>query len=261
MRLIKDLPYAWYPNPTLRLDLYLPDNHPGPLPVILWVCGGGWRGSSKENATVWLVDHGFALAAIEYRVSGEAIAPANIHDCKAAVRWLRAHAAAHGLDPERIGAFGASAGGHLVALLGASHGVPALEGDGGNPHESSAVRAVCDFCGPSDLTRIAIPAVRQQFALLYEVTAQYLGGQVEQRSELARLVSPLTYASRSTPPMLIVHGREDDVVPVEESIILHEALRKAGADVALQVRDGQGLALRYGEHDPIVLSFFQRTLG
>ncbi|NQU12050.1 alpha/beta hydrolase [bacterium] len=258
--MIKNLPYTDCDGRKLRLDLYRPADGAGPWPVILWVCGGGWRGCSKDDPPRWLAECGFALASIEYRVSGEAIAPANIHDCKAAVRWLRAHAGEHRLDPERIGAWGGSAGGHLVALLGVSHGVAELEGTGGNPDWSSAVRAACDFCGPSDLTRMAIPAVRQRFAVLYEVTAQYLGGPVEERLDLARLVSPITYASKSSPPLLIVHGQDDDVVPVEESLELHEALQQAGADVTLQVRERTGHGLDVQARDDLVLAFFRRTL-
>jgi acetyl esterase/lipase len=259
-RIIRNLPYAQYGNRTLLLDLHLPGGSEGLCPVILWVCGGGWRGCSKDGAPAWLVEHGFAVASILYRVSSEAIAPANIHDCKAAVRWLRANAHTHRLDPDRIGAFGSSAGGHLVALLGLSQGVKELEGNGGNAEQSSAVQAVCDFCGPSDLTRIAIPEIRKNFALLYEVTAQYLGGPVEERRELARLVSPLSYVSRACPPMLIVHGKEDNVVPVEESLGLHEALKSAGADVTLQVLEDAGHGWEQQRTNDSVASFFRQPL-
>lgn len=259
-RIVQDLPYANYNGRVLRLDLYLSDRTEGATPVILWLYGGGWRGGSKANPPSWIVAHGFALAAIDYRLSGEAIAPANVHDCKAAVRWLRANAKLHRCDPDRIGVFGASAGGHLAALLGPTPGVDELEGNGGNEGWSSEVQAVCDFCGPSDLTRIAIPEVRQRFALLYEVTQQYLGGPVEQRSELARLVSPLHHVSNACPPTLIVHGEVDAVVPVEESLLLHQALQDAGVDVSLCVLRGAGHGWDWQLTNDAVISFFKRTL-
>jgi dipeptidyl aminopeptidase/acylaminoacyl peptidase len=119
---------------------------------------------------------------------------------------------------------------------------------------------VCDFCGPTDLTRIAIPEIRGQFPTLYEVTAQYLGGPVEQRTELARQVSPLTYVSQDVPPTLIVHCRGDAVVPVEESLIYYEALQQAGADVELRILDIESHAVPIDLAKDDVVEFFQRTL-
>ncbi|MBI4028599.1 MAG: alpha/beta hydrolase [Verrucomicrobia bacterium] len=226
----------------------------------MWLSGGGWRNCNKEGVELFLIRHGFALASINYRVSVKAIVPANILDCKAAVRWLRRHAKEYGLDPHRIGVWGSSAGGHLAALLGASNGRKELEGDVAKPVVSCDVQAVCDFCGPSDLTRIARPSIRRKFPLLYEVTAQNLGGPVEKRRDKALLVSPLHYVTSSCPPMLIVHGEEDDVVPVEESIILHEALKRAEADSTLYVLKGEGHGWKPGLTAGRVAAFFKRTL-
>jgi acetyl esterase/lipase len=244
----------------MRLDLHRPAGAPRRLPVIVWIPVGGWRGSAKENAPIWLTEHGFAVASPDCRVSGEAIAPAAIHDCKAAVRWLRANSGQYGLDPERVGSAGSSAGGHLSALLAVSHGVEALEGDGGNPDQSSAVRAALAVCGPTDLSRIAIPEIRQQFPVLYEVTENFLGGPVAERAELARLMSPLTYASGECPPLLVVHGEEDPTVPVEESHIFYKALQEAGADVCLEILEGVGHGCPWDRIGKSVVSFFQRRL-
>ena len=260
---IWELQYSYPGGYPLHLDLYLPVEGHGPFPVVLWISGGGWWECDKTRAyySSLLVANGFATASIRYRTSKQAIAPANIHDCKAAVRWLWANAARYHLDPNRIGAWGASAGGHLAALLGVSAGVPELEGDGGNAGFSSAVKAVCDFNGPSDLTRVAIPEIREKYQDLYKVTECYLGGPVAERCDLARMVSPLTYVTRGSPPMLIFHGSADTVVPVEESELLYKAMRCAGAKAELDVLPG---AEHGWDHvtltDEKVISFFKREL-
>jgi len=262
MQTIKDLPYAQYGDRVMRLDLFLPDKPETKRPTIMWVRGGGWRDGNKnvESPGPGIAAEGFVGAVIEYRGSAEAIAPGNVHDCKAALRWLRANPAKYGIDPDRIGASGGSAGGHLVALLGTTNGVKELEGNGGNPTMSSDVRAVCDFCGPTDLTRIAIPAIRKEFSVLYDVTAEYLGGPVEQRTDLAHLVSPLHHASKATAPTYIIHGDVDNVVPVEESIIFHDALKKLGVDSTLHVAKGINHGLSWDYFADKVIPFFRRTL-
>lgn len=259
MKQFLDMPYAQASGRELLLDLYLHDRS-DPAPVILWIPGGGWLNSSKVFDAAWLRQRGFAVAAMEYRLSTQAIAPANMHDCKAAVRWLRAKAGAYNLAADRIGAFGASAGGHLAALLGTSAGVAELEGQGGNPQQSSHVQAFCDFCGPTDLTRIAQPAIRQQCPVLYDVTRQYLGGPVEERTDLARLVSPLTYVTSRCPPALIVHGKLDPLVPVEESLVFYNALQRAGVDASLVVLPQAIHSWDWQLTNAQVCAFFERTL-
>ena len=260
---IRDLQYACPDGFPLHLDLCLPAENGGTFPVVVWICWGGWCECDKRWApfSSLLVANGFATAAIRYRTSHEALAPASIQDCKAAVRWLRANAAQYNLDPDRIGAWGSSAGGHLAALLGVSAGVPELEGDGGNAEYSSAVKAVCDFCGPTDLMRMAVPEIRAKFAQLAWATEKYLGGPILEHRDLARLVSPLTHVNRNAPAVLIFHGSDDVCVPVEESRSLYEALRNAGANVALQVLSGDG---HTWDHltltDENVISFFKREL-
>jgi acetyl esterase/lipase len=264
IREFRDLPYADYNGRILRLDLYVPETGGALLPAILYVRGGGWTGTTKKEATFMgpiLAREGFVTAVIEYRSSNEAIAPANIQDCKAALRWLRANAKTYGIDPNRIGATGGSAGGHLVALLGTTNGVKELEGSGGNAEFSSDVQAVVDFCGPTDLLWVAIPEHRKQFKVLYDVTAIYVGGPVDERRELAKLVSPLHHVSPSTVPMLIVHGEADAVVSVEESVILHDALKKAGTDVALRSLPGAGHSWDWELTRAEVVGFFRRTLA
>src|SRR5205085_165270 len=135
-----------------RLDLYLPEKAQGRLPVVVWIHGGAWRAGSKDHCpAVPLTAKGFAVASINYRFSQHAVFPAQIEDCKAAIRWLRANADKYHLDPDHIGAWGASAGGHLVALLGTSGNKKELEGKGGNLEQSSKVQCVIDWFGPTDL--------------------------------------------------------------------------------------------------------------
>lgn len=135
VRALRALPFAEVPvkdgTLTLHLDLYLPENAPGPLPVVVWIHGGAWAEGTRHRLWIpWLPQHGYALASIDYRLSAQAPFPAQLQDCKAAVRWLRAHAAEYGLDPARFAAAGDSAGGHLAAMLGTTGDVPALEGTG-----------------------------------------------------------------------------------------------------------------------------------
>jgi arylsulfatase A len=158
MQSYADVVYATYPSGrTMRLNLEVPDGYRGRVPVLIWAQGGGWREVVRKPALEWLKMPGMAVASIDYRGRDEISAPASVHDCKAAVRFLRANADQFGLDPDRIAIIGSSAGGHLAALVATSAGVKELEGDGGNPGVSSQVQAMVDFCGPSDLMRMARP--------------------------------------------------------------------------------------------------------
>jgi len=152
----RNIVYARIGERELLLDLYRPEDAEGLLPVVLWVHGGGWRNGSKDapNRAVGLVRRGYALASVGYRLSPEAIFPAAIEDCKAAVRWVRANADEHGLDPDRIGAWGSSAGGHLVALLGTTGDVDEFDTNEENRERSARVQAVCDWFGPTDFLRM-----------------------------------------------------------------------------------------------------------
>ncbi|MCS7032436.1 MAG: alpha/beta hydrolase, partial [Phycisphaerae bacterium] len=148
-RLLEDLSYVPEGHPRQKLDLYLPPKPETPLPVVVWIHGGGWSSGSKDNPpAVRLTSQGYAVASINYRLTDSATFPAQIHDAKAAIRWLRAHADHYGLDPARIGVWGASAGGQLALLLGVGADVPELEGTlGEHRDQSSRVACVVDYFG------------------------------------------------------------------------------------------------------------------
>lgn len=260
----RDLTYATVGGVELKLDLYLPKHKPsggGAPPLIIWIHGGGWVGGNKANPPVlYLAQHGFALASISYRFSNVAIYPAQIHDAKAAVRYLRAHAGAYGYDPNRIGAIGGSAGGHLVALLGTAAGVKALEGDVGDcDDQSSAVQAVCDTLGPTDLLDYEDCQMKPAAD---DLVAKLLGGSVAEKPDLARLASPLYFVDPSDPPFLIIHGRLDPLVPVSQAQRLHDAQKKAGAPTELMIDPDGGHG--HNMFDPATFArieqFFRTTL-
>lgn len=240
--ILRDIEYAAVDGISLRLDLYLPDPSPqDPVPLVIWVHGGGWRAGSKNlTYAPETLGKAYAVASVDYRLTGIETFPAQIHDVKAAVRWLRAHAGRYGFDPTRFGAWGASAGGHLVALLGVSCRHPDLEGVvGEHLEESSCVQAVCDFYGPADL--LSLMDQRGGEAVGHLMAEDLLlGGLIEETENLARLASPLSHISFDAPPFLIMHGSDDQTVPLEQSIVFDEALRKAGVDTTLIVIDGAG---------------------
>lgn len=265
VEILRDLVYATHHGTPLHLDIHRPSDVSGPLPVIVWLPGGGWRNCRKADGPTYPTNHGFAVACVNYRLAPGAIAPANLHDCKAAVRWLRANAKDYRLDPDRVGVWGISAGGHLATLMALTNGVAEAEGNVGVTHTLSDVRSACGFCGPSDLNRIAVPDIRNRFATLYDVTAGYLGGPVEEMKPFADLVSPLHHVrckrSVAIPPIFLAHGDADPVVPIEESLILEDALCHAGADVSLHiVRGGQHNILSAVPQN-LVVDFFNRTLA
>lgn len=231
VQVLRDLEYVPGGHERNRLDLYLPEKAPRPLPVIVWVHGGGWTNGDKTNGPAFrFATNGYAVASINYRFSQHAIFPAQIHDCKAAIRWLRANARKYGLDSDHIGAWGGSAGGHLVALLGTTAGVKELEGPGGNEDQSSRVQAVVDWYGPTDFLTVGTKDTRTRL----------IGGDPQANKEKAARASPMTYVSKDAAPFLIMHGDKDKTVPISQSETFAQALKKAGADATFVVVKGGG---------------------
>jgi acetyl esterase/lipase len=222
----------------IALDLYTPAGTP-PFPVVVWIHGGSWVSGVRDlfpgHPALRLRDRGYAVATIDYRLVPEGFFPAQAHDCKAALRWLRGNADRYGLDRNRVAAWGASAGGHLAALLGTSGGMPALEDPAqGHAGESSRVQAVVDWFGPTDY-RLADADQQLTAALL-------LGCPIWVCPEKAALASPVSHVDGSDPPFLIQHGTADRVVPIEHSERLHGELLAAAARSTLTRLDGAGHA-------------------
>lgn len=240
VRVVENLGYALTDHPKQRLDLLLPRKPAGDrlLPVVIYIHGGAWRGGDRKGgfgALGPLVASGdYAGVTASYRLTDEATWPSQIHDCKAVVRWVRANAPKYHLDPNRIAVMGASAGGHLVAMLGVSGDVTALEGEVG-PHlgVSSKVQCVADLYGPAELLRMGLFPSSMDHEADDSPESRLIGGPLLKHPEAARAASPVSYASADDPPFLIVHGTKDDVVPFDQSMRLHEALRKAGVAATL----------------------------
>jgi acetyl esterase/lipase len=251
-----------------RLDLYIPTKADTPLPVIVWIHGGAWLGGSKDGGVPALlfVGKGYAVASINYRLSQHAVFPAQIQDCKAAIRWLRANAQTYNLNPERIGVWGASAGGHLVALLGTSGGVEDREGKGGHADQSSRVQAVVDFFGPTDFLQMdahAVPGARLKHDPPTSPESRLIGGAIQENAEKVARANPIQYVTSDAPPFLIVHGEQDPLVPCHQSELLYEALKRARSDATFYKIAGAGHGSPEFHTDMMraaVLAFFDKHL-
>jgi acetyl esterase/lipase len=240
-----DQPYAGNDNRFQCLDLYLPKTRASdkPLPVTVFIHGGGWSGGDRKGFGGYAIAQAatgkYVGVSVGYRLSGEVKWPAQIHDCKAAIRWLRGHAKELNIDPDKISVQGASAGGHLVALLGLTAGNKALEGDVGEfTSLPSNVTCVVDFCGPTDFSR---PLMQGDAAKRDDpAVAGLVGGPLKDTQDAVKESSPITYVSKNAAPILIVHGTNDTRVNYEQSVLLDEALKKAGASSILLQMTGAG---------------------
>jgi len=260
----RDLAYVENGHERQKLDLYLPEKAEGPLPVIIWIHGGGWAAGSKDQCPPLrqgFISKGYAVASLGYRLSSHAIFPAQIEDCKAGIRWLRAHAKDYGLDPDRFGVWGSSAGGHLVALVGTSGGVKDFD-VGGNLDVSSGVQAVCDFYGPTDLIRFVSTPGFESHATERSPESHLLGGLATERKELAAKANPITYVDKNDPPFLIVHGDKDTTVPINQSESLFESLKKVGVSAHFHTIKGAGHGVGFGGKniEDMVHGFFDARL-
>ena len=237
----RDLAYVTNGHERQKLDLYLPRDGKA-LPLVVLIHGGAFRIGSKEGENpVPLLTQGYAVAAINYRLSQHALWPAQIEDCKAAVRWLRAHATAYGLDSDRFAAFGHSAGGHLAAMLGVSGSARQFD-VGEHLTLSSRVQAVVDFFGPTDF--LQMDAHRLPGGMAHDGAdspeSMLVGGAIQDNKERVASANPLTYVGGDLPPFLIVHGDADPAVPHHQSELLAEALTRAGARVTFYTVKGGG---------------------
>lgn len=230
-----DLPYA-HTSAAQKLDLYLPDSGDGPFPVLLYIHGGAFALCDKREIPLepFLggLPRGYAVASVNYRLSGEAVFPAALHDLKAALRWLRANGREYHLDGSRIGACGGSAGGYYSAMLGVTADVPELEDlHLGNPGFPCDVQAVVDWFGPTEFLKMdeqlaANGLGPSDHSQPDSPESRYLGAPITEIPEKVRQASPITYIHAGMPPILIQHGRMDHLVPVQQSIIFAESLAK-----------------------------------
>jgi len=241
----KDITYGKGGTEDLKLDLARPEHADGLLPGIVYIHGGGWSGGNRtayENDIQEAAKRGYVAVTIEYRLtqpdkSGKAKYPfpAQIEDCKCAVRWLRANAEKYHVDPNRIGATGGSAGGHLSLLVGVTGSEKKFDGMGGNPDASSKVQCVVNYFGPTDLPRMYGYEKRVDGLL-----NTLVGGTPQQRADQYKEASPVTYVTKDICPILSIHGTADKLVPVDQAVEFDAAMKKTGATSELMILEGQG---------------------
>jgi acetyl esterase/lipase len=220
-------------NSRQMLDLYLPEQKSEkPRPLLIYIHGGGWQGGDKKDAgtlTAFLQSGKYAGASVGYRLTDQASWPAQIHDCKAALRWLAAHAAEHGYDAERVAVYGISAGGHLVSLLGLTAATGELDGDlGSHVGTKAPIKCVLDFCGPTDFPNFFKGERQIKAEDPNGPIAKLLGGPVSKKMKEATEASPMTYVSKDDPPFLIIHGTNDNLVPLAQAESLDAKLESVG---------------------------------
>ena len=264
----RNIPYVENGHPNEVLDIFLPEQPSDkPLALMIWIHGGAWMGGSQANPPVlYLVPKGFAVASIQHRFSSDAIWPAQAYDCKAAIRFLRANAAKYNFDPNHFGVGGDSSGGHLAAFVGTSGDVKEMEGDLGNTNVSSRVQAVVDWFGPTDVTFMAQqsgPHSMIRHDAPDSPESRLLGGPVQEKRDLAKTANPLTYIDKNDPPFLIMHGDNDQLVPLGQSVVLAKALIDAGVEVTMKTIPGaghEGPQFRNAESQRLVEEFLSRKL-
>jgi acetyl esterase/lipase len=242
----RDLPYVAGGHERQRLDLYLPPAAHA-LPLIVWIHGGAFRMGDKasadpdNSAPTRYLSRGYAIASLNYRLSQHAPFPAQIEDCKAAVRWLRAHAQEFNLDPERFAAWGPSAGGYLAAFLGTAGNTREFD-VGAHLDRSSRVQCAVDYFGPTDFLQMDVH--RPPYGMLHDAPdspeSQLVGGPIQDYPDRVARANPITYVTADAPPFLIVHGDTDPLVPHHQSVILAQALERAGAQVEFHTVAGGG---------------------
>lgn len=231
-----DVVYGTVDGEDLLLDLALPKGLEGPAPALIFIHGGGWQGGKRQDfapMTREFAASGYVAATITYRLAPSHPFPAQVEDCKCAVRWMRAHSGELKIDPERLGVLGGSAGGHLATMLGVMDTADGLEGEGGWPDQSSKVQAVVNFVGPVNLIG-DFPEISDN------ILKVFLNGTPEEREDLYRQASPITYVNKGDAPMLVFAGTKDPLVPFDQAIQMVSALDKAEVPGRVEFLVGAG---------------------
>lgn len=256
-----DILFAQPDGVDLLLDIYLPKGAESP-PLVMFIHGGGWQNGDRKRCRLgWLAAHGYAVASVEYRMSQEKVFPAQIEDCKGALRWLRANAEKYGYNAKKVVVAGTSAGGHLSQLMGTSGDVKELEGEvAGNLEESSRAQGVIAYYGASDFVKRSQNQPKKTddpSGSAYRL----IGGPVKNNLEKARSASPATYVSKDDPPLLMLHGAKDTTVFLDQSENLEKLYRDAGLDVYLHVEANAGHGWKLNaEEKKLVLDFLAKHL-
>ncbi|HMB72346.1 MAG TPA: alpha/beta hydrolase [Gammaproteobacteria bacterium] len=259
-----DIPFATVDGQELALDLYMPADVDDP-PLVVFVHGGAWRfGSRASVSNIDLVDHGFAVASVSFRLTPVAPLPAQVHDIKGAIRFLRANADEYGYNADRMGITGVSSGAHLAALVGLTNGSEPHEGDvGGNLDVSSDVQAVISYFGASNLTSILDQSTPFGLNLRQPAIELLIGGTLEEQVNLARFGSPVFQVDEDDPPLLLMHGDQDPQMPINQTHELHGVAKEHGLDVHFEVIHGSahgGPAFFDNERTELAVEFLDRTL-
>jgi acetyl esterase/lipase len=263
-RAMKDIVYATVEGKPLALDLYIPTATRQP-PLVVYVHGGAWTTGSKAQYPAFLVEHGYAVASLDFRSSTEARFPANIHDIKAGIRFLRAKAPQYGYRVDRIAIAGASSVGHLAALVGVTNGNKELEGtEGDHLGDSSAVQAVISYFGASDLTTILAQSTPAGLAVREPALQRLLGAAPDAVPELTRLASPVFHVDANSPPIFLLHGDQDTQMPVNQALELQSLYESAARPVEVLFLHGvghDGEPFFRGQPVERVVAFLKRQIG
>ncbi len=269
---VRQFQYLEDDNPRHRLLVTDPRVDPGepPLPIVVWIHGGGWMQGSHQAMNKMLDalirSNRYVVASIGYRLSDEELWPAQIHDCKAAIKWLKANASSIGADPDRVAVIGVSAGGHLAAMIGTSGGVPLMSGTLGVHHRmDDRVQCVVDIFGPTDLLKMdaqAMPNPAFKHDAADSPESRLLGAPLQSVPRLAKSANPITYVSDEDPPFLIIHGTRDAVVPHGQSVLLRDSLEAAGVEATLvSIENGGHGGPEFAQIHLVVLDFLNQKLS